>query len=157
MTIKTWVDIQKSNPWTSTTGAMLQEIDEHRRWHRANAPRIASLEVLLSHAQNEAVKGKEAIASLESERAANTVLTDEIDYLRAKVAELESNERAYTTTIGDRSYQEVADDLKRLSEKYDELIFAVGMKYPGETRHETALRYIRRMEEPKTTGMTKSH
>jgi len=85
------------------------------------------------------------------------VLTDEIDYLRAKVAELESNERAYTTTIGDRSYQEVADDLKRLSEKYDELIFAVGMKYPGETRHETALRYIRRMEEPKTTGMTKSH
>jgi len=26
--------------------------------------------------------------------------------------------------------------------KYDELIFAVGRKFPGETRHETALRYI---------------
>ena len=79
----------------------------------------------------------------------------EIDELRGKVAELEANERAYTAFIGARSYQEVADDLKRLSEKYEELIFAVAMKYPGETRHETALRYIRRMEEPATTGMAK--
>lgn len=31
---------------------------------------------------------------------------------------------------------------------YDELLFAVGNKYPGETRHQTALRYIRRAEEP---------
>ena len=38
----------------------------------------------------------------------------EIDDCRAKIAELEANERAYTTIIGERSYQEVADDLKRL-------------------------------------------
>jgi hypothetical protein len=31
-------------------------------------------------------------------------------------------------------------------EKYNELLFAVGNKYPGETRHETALRYIRQAE-----------
>lgn len=30
--------------------------------------------------------------------------------------------------------------------KYDQLIMAVSMKLPGETRHETALRYIRRAE-----------
>lgn len=30
--------------------------------------------------------------------------------------------------------------------KYAELIYAVGNKYPGETRHETALRYIRQAE-----------
>lgn len=29
-----------------------------------------------------------------------------------------------------------------LVEKYNELIFAVGYKYPNESRHETALRYI---------------
>lgn len=31
--------------------------------------------------------------------------------------------------------------------KYDELLFAVGMKHHGESRHETALRYIRRAEQ----------
>ncbi|TSA51862.1 MAG: hypothetical protein D4R44_06885 [Actinobacteria bacterium] len=30
--------------------------------------------------------------------------------------------------------------------KYDELILAVGKKYPNESRHETALRYIRQAE-----------
>lgn len=33
-----------------------------------------------------------------------------------------------------------------LSQKYNELIHAVGNKYPGEERHETALRYIREAE-----------
>ena len=33
-----------------------------------------------------------------------------------------------------------------MSEEYYELIFAVQTKYPGETRHETALRYIREAE-----------
>lgn len=31
-------------------------------------------------------------------------------------------------------------------EKYDELLYAVGQKFPGESRHETALRYIRERE-----------
>lgn len=30
--------------------------------------------------------------------------------------------------------------------KYDELLYAVGNKHPNETRHETALRYIRQAE-----------
>jgi len=33
-----------------------------------------------------------------------------------------------------------------IEEKYQELIMAVEKKYEGETRHETALRYIRRAE-----------
>jgi hypothetical protein len=33
---------------------------------------------------------------------------------------------------------------------YYELLYAVGNKYPGETRHQTALRYIRYMESPPT-------
>ena len=38
-------------------------------------------------------------------------------------------------------------DVHELKQKYDELIFAVGNKCPGESRHETALRYIRRAED----------
>jgi hypothetical protein len=30
--------------------------------------------------------------------------------------------------------------------KYEELIYAVASKWPGESRHETALRYIRERE-----------
>lgn len=37
-------------------------------------------------------------------------------------------------------------DLLATKARYDELIFAVANKYPGESRHETALRYIRAME-----------
>ena len=36
-------------------------------------------------------------------------------------------------------------------EKYDELIMAVGNKYAGETRHETALRYIKSCENSSNT------
>jgi hypothetical protein len=35
-----------------------------------------------------------------------------------------------------------------IEDKYHELLYAVGNKYPNETRHETALRYIRQAEEP---------
>ena len=49
-----------------------------------------------------------------------------------------------------------AAELERLREKYNELIFAVGMKYPGETRHETAMRYIKKAEEPAATAQAKT-
>ena len=35
---------------------------------------------------------------------------------------------------------------RKLREDYNELIMAVGNKYPDETRHQTALRYIRQSE-----------
>lgn len=35
---------------------------------------------------------------------------------------------------------------------YDELIYAVERKFPGESRHETALRYIREAERRATEG-----
>ena len=37
-------------------------------------------------------------------------------------------------------------EAERWKDKYHELIMAVGNKYDGETRHETALRYIRQAE-----------
>ena len=38
------------------------------------------------------------------------------------------------------------EDVKDVSKLYWELIYAVGIKHPNETRHETALRYIRDAE-----------
>jgi hypothetical protein len=44
-----------------------------------------------------------------------------------------------------------------LQAKYNELLYAVGNKYPGESRHETALRYIRRAEEQTQGANSPSH
>ncbi len=42
----------------------------------------------------------------------------------------------------ERELNELKKDKERLQEKYNELILAVASKYKGETRHQTALRYI---------------
>ncbi len=45
--------------------------------------------------------------------------------------------------------REAADELRRLHEvegRYYELLYAVGNKYEGESRHQTALRYIQQSE-----------
>jgi len=44
--------------------------------------------------------------------------------------------------------REAAAEIERLRGLYEELLFAVGHKHPGETRHQTALRYIQRAEAP---------
>ncbi len=58
-------------------------VAELRRWKSTHAPRLEALEGLLHAAQHEAAKGAEAISSIASERAANAVLTEEIERLRA--------------------------------------------------------------------------
>lgn len=42
-----------------------------------------------------------------------------------------------------------------LRKKYNELLFAVSRKFPGETRHQTALRYIMEAES-KSSGPAKA-
>jgi hypothetical protein len=42
------------------------------------------------------------------------------------------------------------DGADKLGDAYNELIMAVSSKYEGETRHQTALRYIVKAEEPTT-------
>ena len=39
-------------------------------------------------------------------------------------------------------------EMARVCALYNELLYAVAKKFPGETRHETALRYIRQAEAP---------
>ena len=44
--------------------------------------------------------------------------------------------------------------LAQVNKDYYELIMAVGKKYRDETRHQTALRYIQRAEEPRGDAVT---
>lgn len=45
------------------------------------------------------------------------------------------------------TYEEQREKLSDLQSKYSELLYGVAQKFPGESRHETALRYIRAMED----------
>ena len=78
--------------------------------------------------------GKPSYAELEFQLAA---LKAEADSLRSKVTHAEWRELNTEALLV--SYK---DD----REKYNELILAVGRIYPNETRHESALRYLRERE-----------
>ena len=57
----------------------------------------------------------------------------------------------YSDMPEEKTLEQKYDELKAryddLSKRYYELIMEVGNKYPGETRHETALRYIKERED----------
>jgi hypothetical protein len=55
------------------------ELDSLRRWKSTNYPRLEALKGLLRTAQQEAQGAREAIATLASERAANALLTAELE------------------------------------------------------------------------------
>ena len=62
-----------------------------------------------------------------------------IDSLRGNVARLERQR----------------DELKADAERYQELLYAVQRKFPNESRHETALRYIKHAEAPSYSNAAK--
>lgn len=47
------------------------------------------------------------------------------------------------------------DELKADAERYQELLYAVQRKFPNESRHETALRYIKHAEAPSYSNAAK--
>lgn len=81
--------------------------------------------------------------------------SDESEGLRWCIAEVEEAIAAPSPTwveTADKFYdariKELEADLWAVREAYNELIMAVGKKHPGETRHQTALRYIQQAERP---------
>jgi hypothetical protein len=61
--------------------------------------------------------------------------------------------------LGHDRERQAAAELRRLhavESKYNELLFAVGSKRVGETRHDTALRYIKQAEDNITYGPAKA-
>ena len=130
----------------------------HERKERADFERCA-LENLYPHHKRTVVAlyPPEALQAAE-ERARKAEsdaleLSSKVENLNSKWGELKGIiERAKVNTTTLRGF---ADELLKQSaqdrqdaELYRELIMAVGKKFPGESRHQTALRYIRQAEEP---------
>ena len=64
--------------------------------------------------------------------------------LEEKEREVEVNEKAYLWEKEQKDLLKAENE--RLLEKYNELLMGVSMKFPDESRHETALRYIKQAE-----------
>jgi len=65
--------------------------------------------------------------------------------------------KKFISEVESKAYQRGREEgEKKELEKYNELIFAVGNKYQGETRHETALRYIKQAEQGSGEEQAKS-
>ena len=62
------------------------EVEALRRYKSTTAPRVEALQGLLEHAQRKADAGAEAVATLWSERAANAMLTAEVEALKERLA-----------------------------------------------------------------------
>ena len=76
-------------------------------------------------------------------------LTERIAELEAERDRLKAdNPRMDLLIEMDRQNNELRARHAALVEKYNELLYSVGNKYPNESRHETALRYIRNAEKP---------
>lgn len=60
--------------------------------------------------------------------------------------------KSFLHQIYDQAKAEQREEDAKVEEKYNELIMAVGNKYPGETRHKTALRYIKNAENSNHTA-----
>jgi len=118
---------------------IIESADELRRELATAQKREACLEVMLDRANKESellqIRAREA---------------------ETRIVELESMNRNQEAQITGR-HQYVGQDyqyrldranerIAELERKYHELLFSVGNKYPHETRHETALRYIKQAE-----------
>lgn len=143
--------------------SIFTERDELRLQLADAQAEIKRLQVEVSNRNRRALEGDKA-------QAAFDLLYTEHEELRIQV-EASRKQEPVATYIGacsDGDLIALSDDLRKgaklyaapvvaddVQEKYDELIYAVGRKYPNETRHETALHYIKRMEEPATTSTAK--
>lgn len=65
-----------------------------------------------------------------------------------EAASLRQRDEFYNQFPANEIIDRLQKELSALKEMYHELIMVVGNKYPGETRHQTALRYIRQAEQP---------
>lgn len=110
----------------------------------------------------------------DTDPAANTIraLREEIQEMGKKISELEKEKKARLTHLLEwvlslglatghaDTEQDLLDEVKtqirELRNKYSELIMEVSKKYPGESRHETALKYIKQAESLSVSSKTPS-
>ena len=94
----------------------LSDYLELLRWKSTNAPRLEALEGLLHTSQAEAIAGQEARATLESERTANAILTDEVERLRVGLLDAIEEVESWAAYAGEyfRSKHDLDGTLARL-------------------------------------------
>lgn len=92
-----------------------------------------------------------------------TVFGDILGRMKAAMADAQQCEDNYPAVTPPSRCAEASDrieadarEIERLSALYYELLYAVGNKCPGETRHQTALRYIQQAEAPQDNPAQKS-
>jgi hypothetical protein len=82
-------------------------------------------------------------------------ITKTQDFISSQINKVKHDCDILVNTILDTKNKEIKQAEERGIEKYNELIYAVGNKYPNETRHETALRYIKQAEIDSTSLSSK--
>lgn len=81
-------------------------------------------------------------------------LHKEAEEIRAQLADTEASRQEYIRLFHEqeRENDKLEKKYSAVSSAYNELIMAVQRKFPGEIRHDTALRYIKRAEELSDAG-----
>lgn len=96
------------------------------------------------------------IAALEAELKTANERADVAFEIAAHEAEIWDSEPLSGRSLAQEIRKLQSFDAAKVMESsrlYYELLYTVAKKRPGESRHETVLRYIRHMEEPSTTAM----
>jgi hypothetical protein len=116
---------------------------------------LAAKEALLTEANTEIARRMEAAKQphMIYDKANRTLVDGQAllahrDTLQAELANTKQElEEVRSIGLEQLAHRQNAEaELARVSKEYNELIYAVGMKHQGETRHQTALRYIREHE-----------
>lgn len=108
-------------------------------------------EFLISWRDNEIASLRQQLAEAQGQNETLRLAFND----RVRVIEMQLKDKEELQDALANLRQQLADFAKRLAEakrdaaRYNELLYAVAKKHPDETRHETALRYIRQAEQPK--------
>jgi hypothetical protein len=84
----------------------------------------------------------------------NSALDIAIQIINNNIIESEEINNDYIQNCYE-AYHDMIKKYMNLSDKYHDLLLAVESKYPGETRHDTAHRYISEREKNKDMGAKK--
>jgi hypothetical protein len=109
--VRPWEKCAEHGPAQPNVWACPACLVDLRRWKSTHAPRLDALEALLTVAQREAAQGKEARETLESERAANALLTEQVQQL--ELAE-EGAKEAFGVVV--QRTRDLEKEVRRLTE-----------------------------------------
>lgn len=92
---------------------------------------------------------QKAEADRDAHKAYRDQLLEEVSSLKLKLEDQTrlASYKDQTATTFMNQVRKLQDRLQAVEKDYNELLFAVASKFSGETRHQTALRYIRQREE----------